>query len=73
MADVVTAVAGKSWRTSAAGWALLLGAVAQIVHALADGNPATSPDFAALMAAASGLGLLAARDNVVSSETAGAK
>jgi hypothetical protein len=45
-----------------------------LLQAIFDGNPATEPDYAALVAAiVAGLGLIFARDNGVSSEQAGAK
>ena len=67
---------GVSWRTSVAGWLALLGAAATALAAYFDNDPATVPDVAAVMDAAVvalvGIGLLAARDNTVSSERAGA-
>ena len=64
----------KSWKTTAAGIGAILVALGSILQALFDGNPATEPDYAALVAAIiAGIGLLAARDNNVSSEDAGAK
>lgn len=64
----------KSWKTTTAGIGAILVALGSILQALFDGNPATEPDYAALVAAIiAGVGLLAARDNGVSSEDAGAK
>lgn len=64
----------KSWKTSAAGIASIVIAIASCVQALFDGDPATVPNYEVAFAAiASGLGLLFARDNNVSSEAAGAK
>lgn len=63
-----------SWKTSAAGIAAIVVAVASCAQAMLDGDPATSPNFeVAIAAIISGLGLLFARDNNVSSETVGAK
>lgn len=64
----------RSWKTSAAGIAAIVAAVAAAVAALFDADPATNPDWAAVAAAVlAGVGLLAARDNDVTSESAGAK
>jgi len=64
----------KSWKTTAAGIGAILMALGSLLQALFDGNPSTEPDYAALVAAIiAGVGLLAARDNGVSSEDAGAK
>jgi len=63
----------KSWKTSLAGIAAILTAGGAALTALTDGNPATEPDYAALIAAViAGVGLLFARDNGVTSEQAGA-
>ncbi len=62
-----------SWKTSLFGAGGLLVVAASAISALADGNPATNPDWASVAAAASAcLGLLFARDNKVTSEQAGA-
>jgi len=64
----------KSWKTTVAGIAAILTAGGAALTAISDGNPATEPDYAALIAACiAGLVLLFARDNDVTSEDAGAK
>lgn len=64
----------KSWKTSAAGIAAIVVAVASCVQAQFDGDPLTVPNWeVAIAAILSGLGLLFARDNGVTSEQAGAK
>ena len=63
-----------SWRTTTAGIAAIVVAVGTAVGALFDADPLTLPDWGAVGAAVmAGIGLLAARDNKVSSEQAGAK
>lgn len=63
-----------SWRTTLAGIAAIVTAVASAVAALFDSDPATVPEWGAVAAAVmAGVGLLNARDNKVSSESAGAK
>ena len=62
-----------SWRTTLLGLLAVGGAVVSFGKALLDGDPATMPDFDALLAAFAGLGLIFARDNKVTSESAGAK
>jgi hypothetical protein len=63
-----------SWKTSAAGIGAILVAVGSALSAMFDADPATIPDWGAVVAAViAGIGLLAARDNNVSSETVGAK
>ena len=63
-----------SWKTSAAGLGAILVAIGSALSAMFDADPATIPDWGAVVAAAiAGIGLLAARDNNVSSEAAGAK
>ena len=63
-----------SWKTSAAGIGAILVAVGSALTAMFDADPATIPDWGAVVAAViAGIGLLAARDNNVSSETVGAK
>ena len=64
----------KSWKTSAAGIAAILVALGGAVQVLFDGNPATNPDWNVTVAAVlAGVGLMTARDNKVTSESAGAK
>ena len=64
----------KSWKTTVMGVCAILTALAGAVSLLADGDPATSPDWTAVCAAvAAGIGLIAARDNRVTSEDVGAK
>jgi hypothetical protein len=63
-----------SWRTTTAGIAAIVAALATAAVALFDADPLTTPDWGAVGAALmAGVGLLAARDNKVSSEQAGAK
>ncbi len=64
----------SSWRTTTLGVLAIVAALCGAASALIDGNPATSPDMSSLSAAImAGIGLIAARDNGVSSEQAGAK
>lgn len=59
----------KSWKTTAAGVGAILVAGGALLQALFDGNPATEPDYAALVAAVmAGLVGIFARDNGVSTE-----
>ena len=63
-----------SWRTTTAGIAAIVAAIATAVTALFDSDPLTNPEWGAVVAAImAGIGLMAARDNRVSSEQAGAK
>jgi drug/metabolite transporter (DMT)-like permease len=64
----------KSWKTTTAGIAAIVAALATAVGALFDADPVTMPDWGAVAAAVmAGVGLIAARDNGVTSERAGAK
>lgn len=64
----------KSWKTTTAGIAGIIIAIASCVQAALDGDPLTVPNYeVALAAVLTGLGLIFARDNDVSSEQAGAK
>lgn len=62
-----------SWRTTILGFLALSGAVVQFGTALLDGDPSTVPDVDTVLLALAGAGLMAARDNKVTSEQAGAK
>lgn len=62
-----------SFRTNGAGIGAIVIAIGGIITGLTDSDPNT-PDWSASIAAIiAGVGLLAARDNKVSSESAGAK
>ena len=64
----------KSWKTTVAGICAILAAVAGALAAELDGDPATTANWTAVIAAVvAGLGLIAARDNDKSSEDVGAK
>jgi drug/metabolite transporter (DMT)-like permease len=64
----------KSWKTTTAGIAAIVAALATAVGALFDADPVTMPDWGAVAAAVmAGVGLIAARDNGVTSEQAGVK
>ena len=64
----------KSWKTTVFGVCAILTAVAGAVKLLVNNDPATNPDWTAVCAAvAAGIGLIAARDNGVSSEDVGVK
>ena len=63
-----------SWKTTAAGIGAILIASGTLIQAIFDGNPATVPNYEAVIASLiAGIGLIFARDNDVSSEKAGAK
>ena len=64
----------KSWRTTLLGVVMILGALASAAVALLDNDPATTVNLPAVGAAfTAGIGLILARDNGVTSESAGAK
>lgn len=69
----------KSWKTTAAGWLALVGAMSAAGFALMDGDPSTKPDAQAIFDALTALGIgiplwimgIFARDKNVSSEQQG--
>lgn len=64
----------KSWKTTVTGIATILGAICMALVAQFDNNPDTVPNWGAVVTAiTAGIGLIAARDNGVTSEQAGAK
>jgi hypothetical protein len=64
----------KSWKTTLAGIGSILGALGFALVAQFDANPETVPNWGAVISAiTAGIGLIAARDNGVTSEQAGAK
>lgn len=67
------AVRHRSWKTTIAGVAGILGVLLTGLSELWDGNPNTNPDWALICGIiASQIGLLFARDNDKSSEDVGA-
>lgn len=63
----------KSWKTTAAGVAAIVAAIAAAARALLDGNPETAINWEATAAAVmAGVGLITARDNDRTSEEVGA-
>ena len=63
----------KSWKTTVTGVATILTAVGAALTAMFDNDPSTTIDIAVTIAAVmSGIGLIFARDNNVTSEQAGA-
>jgi hypothetical protein len=64
----------KSWKTTAAGIAAILGVIFPAIAAALDANPATDPNWAMVIPAViTAAGLLFARDANVSSEQQGLK
>ncbi len=64
----------KSWKTTVAGVASIVAAVAFAIANQFDANPATVADWGAVIAALSaGVGLVLARDNDRTSEQVGAR
>lgn len=56
----------KSWRTTVLGIVTILTAVAGVVQAMVDNDPATNPDMTVAVAAVvSGIGLIFAKDSKV--------
>lgn len=63
----------KSWKTTAAGIAAIVAAVALAISHQFDSDPATVADWSAVITAlTAGVGLVLARDNDKTSEQAGA-
>jgi hypothetical protein len=53
-----------SWRTTALGILMILGALVAVAKPLIDGDPATNPDFGlAFTTIMGGIGLIAAKDH----------
>ena len=63
----------SSWRTTLLGYFVLLGSIFNSAAALFDNDPKTTINVQEILTAAVGVGLIAARDNGVTSERAGAK
>ena len=64
----------KSWKTTAAGWATFIAALATQLNVEWDGDPLTVANWGIVVAALFlALGLTAARDNGVTSKQAGAE
>jgi len=62
----------KSWRTTATGILAIVVAIAGAVKAELDGDVTTTADWGAVAAAIiAGVGLIAARDNRISSQDVG--
>ena len=63
----------KSWKTTLAGIAAIVAAVATAVSAQFDNDPATVPDWTLVIGmVTAGVGLVLARDNDKTSEQVGA-
>ena len=57
----------KNWKTTGAGVAAIVVAAGAILTAMTDNDPATNPDWAALVAAViAGIGLIFAKDSNIS-------
>ena len=64
----------KSWKTTAAGIAAIIAAIALAISHQFDTDPATIADWSAVITAlTAGVGLVLARDNDKTSEQAGAR
>lgn len=64
----------KSWKTTAAGIAAIVAAIALAVSHQFDSDPSTIADWTAVITAlTAGVGLVLARDNDKTSEQAGAR
>ena len=64
----------KSWKTTAAGIAAIVAAVALAISHQFDSDPATVADWSPVITAlTAGVGLVLARDNDKTSEQAGAR
>ena len=64
----------KSWKTTIAGIVAFIAAASTQASAMLDGDPLTSPEWGIVIAAlVVMIGLFSARDNGVTSESAGAK
>ena len=64
----------KSWKTTTAGVLAIVAAIATELAASFDSDPLTVANWDIVIAATlAGIGLIFARDNSVTSETAGAK
>lgn len=63
-----------SWKTTTLGVVGIIGAIAAAITALLDGNDTTNVDWVATgLALTTGVGLICARDNSVTSKAAGAE
>lgn len=64
----------KSWKTTVSGVVAILMALCGAAQTLLDNDPATNPEWTAVVAAImAGVGLIVARDNNKTSEDVGAK
>jgi len=62
-----------SWKTSVLGWLVLIGSVISGGIGLLDSDPATTFNINEIITAMGGVGLIAARDDKVTSKEAGAE